>query len=164
MPIWTDYRTRLPCLHAYADLQGFRGVCPKREDHRNRATLRELTSIFLLLQWTIPTAKEQLSMSHALHHSPVSLHRSKTTARSLLQRNPTRKTNTRKPLHTRMLLLARLLCRFGGLGYDAKKFLRRMKAVALSKGRYRLGIDQVHQEVEGKYCMLCGASECSKCA
>ena len=28
----------LPCLHAYADLQGCRGVCPKREDHRNRAT------------------------------------------------------------------------------------------------------------------------------
>jgi len=33
--IWTDYRTRLPCPHAYADLQGCRGVCPKREDHRN---------------------------------------------------------------------------------------------------------------------------------
>ena len=46
-----------------------------------------------VLQWTISTAKEQLSMSHAMHRSPMSLHRSKTTARSLLQRNPTRKTN-----------------------------------------------------------------------
>ena len=34
------------------------------------------------------------------------------------------------------------MTRFGGLGNDAKKFLRRMKAVALAKGRYRPGIDQ----------------------
>ena len=35
-----------------------------------------------------------------------------------------------------------VMTRFGGLGNDAKKFLRRMKAVALAKGRYRPGIDQ----------------------
>jgi len=34
------------------------------------------------------------------------------------------------------------MIRFGGLGNDAKKFLSRMKAVALAKGRYRPGIDQ----------------------
>jgi len=34
------------------------------------------------------------------------------------------------------------MTRFGGLGNDAKQFLRRMKAVALAKGRYRPGIDQ----------------------
>jgi len=32
-----------------------------------------------------------------------------------------------------MLLLTRLT-RFGGLGNDAKKFLRRMKAIALARG------------------------------
>jgi len=37
------------------------------------------------------------------------------------------------------------MTRFGGLGNDAKKFLRRMKAVALAKGRYRPGIDQVRK-------------------
>jgi len=35
-----------------------------------------------------------------------------------------------------------VMTRFGGLGNDAKKFLRRTKAVALAKGRYRPGIDQ----------------------
>jgi len=34
------------------------------------------------------------------------------------------------------------MTRFGGLGNDAKKFPRIMKAVALAKGRYRRGIDQ----------------------
>ena len=38
------------------------------------------------------------------------------------------------------------MTRFGGLGNDAKKFLRRMKAVALAKGRYRPGIDQLNEE------------------
>jgi len=44
--------------------------------------------------------------------------------------------------------------------------MRRMKAVALAKGRYRPGIDQecIKKQPEGKYCMLCGASECSECA
>jgi len=35
-----------------------------------------------------------------------------------------------------------VMTRFGGLGNDTKNFLRRMKAVALAKGRYRPGIDQ----------------------
>jgi len=35
-----------------------------------------------------------------------------------------------------------VMTRFGGLGNDANKFLRRMKAVALAKGTYRPGIDQ----------------------
>ena len=39
-----------------------------------------------------------------------------------------------------------VMTRFGGLGNDAKTFLRRMKAVALAKGRCR---PRVHQEVEG---------------
>jgi len=34
------------------------------------------------------------------------------------------------------------MTRFGGLGNYAKKFLRRMKAVALAKGRYSPGIAQ----------------------
>ena len=75
---------------------------------------RQLTSSFLLLQWTIPTAKGAIVYVTRIapNDSPMSLrlHRSKSTARSLRQRNPTRKTNTRRPLHTsRMLLLTRLL-------------------------------------------------------
>jgi len=76
----------------------------------------------------------------------MSLHRSKTTNSKIFAAAESYKKNKYQDLeasaYENAVTYPFVMTRFGGLGNDAEKFLRRMKAVALAKGRYRPGIDQ----------------------
>ena len=83
-------------------------------------------------------------MSHALHHSPMSLHTQIQDNSKIFAAAESYKKNKYQEAsaYENAVTYPFVMTRFGGLGNDANKFLRRMKAVALAKGTYRPGIDQ----------------------